>query len=324
MSVCIHAVRRGESTLLDPSLTSLRALVDDPDVIVWVSLQSGDADAERILSEVFGFHPLLVEDVFADATTPKAERTEGSLYLIVHGPTDASCAGGKVETADVDLFLGDGYLITYHGHDTGSVAAVRRAVEAHPELLGRGPAYVAHAILDHMVDRFAPLMERLDGEIDRLERAVVQEANPRVLEEIFALKHALQRIRRISLHQKELLLGLWNGTQARIPEDARPFFRDVYDHFLRVADLTEGYRELVGSVLEAHLSMQSHRLNEVMRVLTVISTIMLPLTFITGLYGMNFDHMPGLHWTYGYEAAWVFMISTAALFYFLLKRRGWA
>jgi magnesium transporter len=206
----------------------------------------------------------------------------------------------------------------------GSVTRVRREVEARPEILSRGPAFVAHRIIDHMIDQFAPLMERLDAEIDRLERAVVHEPNAPVLEEIFELKHALQRIRRISLHQKELLLGLWNGAHPRIPEEARPFFRDVYDHFLRVADLTEGYREMVSSVLEAYLSVQSHRLNEVMRMLTVISTIMLPLTFITGLYGMNFDYMPGLHWSYGYEAAWVFMLSTAGLFYFLLKRRGWA
>lgn len=324
MSVLIYAVRRGESELLHPGLDTLRSLVDDPDVMVWVSLEGSDPKAERVLDDVFDFHPLLIEDVFADATTPKIERSDRYIYMIVHGPTDASGSGGEIETADVDFFLGDGYLITHHRRGIGSVAAVERSVEADPSLLGRGPAFVAHAIIDHMIDQFGPLMERLDEEVDRLERAVVSEPNAPVLEEIFGLKHALQRIRRISLHQKELLMSLWDGTHPRVPEVVRPFFRDVYDHFLRVADLTDGYREMVGSVLDAYLSVQSFRLNEVMRVLTVISTIMLPLTFITGLYGMNFDHMPGLHWAYGYEAAWAFMISTAALVYFLLRRRGWA
>ena len=157
----------------------------------------------------------------------------------------------------------------------------------------------------------------------RLEDAVLKDPRPSLLEDAFDLQHTLQRLRRIGLHQTELLRKLASRAMDQIPVEARPFYSDVYDDCVRIRDLTEGYREAVVSARDAHLSMQSHRLGEAMKVLTVISTIMLPLTFITGLYGMNFDHMPGLHWAYGYEAAWGLMLLIASLFYFMLRRRGW-
>ena len=319
----IFAVRAADSLLFEPSTEELKGLLKDPSVFVWVSLEEQDEASSALLRDVFDFHPLLIEDVFADATTPKCEDMGEYLYLIVHGLANSDLEPSAVAMGDLDLFLGERYLITHHTHDLASVERVRAELEKDPSLLGRGPAFVAHRLLDHMIDRFVPLMEYLDTEIDELERAVMEEGGAEVLPRIFRLKHSLQRIRRISLHQLEVFHSLSNGNLRLIPDDARPFFRDVYDHFVRVADLTEGYREMVVSVLDGHMSMQSHRLNEAMRVLTVISTIMLPLTFVTGLYGMNFDYMPGLHWAYGYEAAWVVMLAVAGFFFVMIKRRGW-
>ncbi len=166
-------------------------------------------------------------------------------------------------------------------------------------------------------------MEHIDEEIASVEGAAVNDPDPKLLRRIFALKHILQRLRRVGLHQKTILRRLSAGELPHVPDEARPFFRDVDDHFVRVMDLTESYGDLVASSLEAYLSMQSHRLNEVMKILTIISTIMLPLTFITGLYGMNFDAMPGIHWEYGYQMAWFVMLASSVGSFVWMKRKGW-
>ncbi len=204
-----------------------------------------------------------------------------------------------------------------------SLDKVRREVLGSTKLLQKGPSFVAHRLIDLMVDEYLPLMQRIDREVIAVEQRAVSDPDPKLLEQIFALKHTLQSLRRVGIHQREILSRLSTGVYPRIPKKVRPFFNDVQDHFIRVMDLNESYRDLVSSSLDAYLSMQSHRLNEVMKILTVISTIMLPLTFITGLYGMNFDFMPLIHWKYGYEFAWLVMIATAGSFWFFGKRRGW-
>lgn len=321
----ILAARRGLDavTLETATVSALPELLADEDVTVWVCLDEQNASAQRVLEEVFSFHPLLIEDAFADATTPKIEDYGDYLYVIIHGLTDADPGDGEVHTADLDLFIGADYLITHEAQGFDVVEKAREAVRRDPELLARGPAYVAHRIVDGLVDEFLPMMERLDAEIDAIEEAVVREPNPKLLESIFRMKHSLQRIRRVGMHQRSLLDRLANRPHRLIPEDSRPFFRDVLDHFVRVVDLTEVYRDLIGSSLDAYLSMQSHRLNEIMRILTVISTIMLPLTFITGLYGMNFDFMPGLHWEYGYETSLIVMVSIVVAMVVYFRRRRW-
>ncbi len=314
--------------------------MEDPTTYVWISLEEQSERHRQLLTEVFQLHPLLVEDALDVAPTPKAEDTDSHTYLILHGLRDRAFEAqtngkregngdggpgksGAVETVDVDFFLGERYLVTHHRLPLPSLATVRKMVMQPDSPLGHGPAHVAHALIDGMIDAYLPMMERLDREVVRVERAALEDPDPKLLESIFTLKHTLQSLRRIGIHQREILAKLAEGRLRRIPEDIQPFFRDVQDHFVRVMDLSDSYRDLVASSLDAYLSMQSHRLNEVMKILTVISTIMLPLTFITGLYGMNFDEMPLIHWRYGYEMAWVLMIGTAAIFWWAGKKRRW-
>ena len=166
-------------------------------------------------------------------------------------------------------------------------------------------------------------MDRYDEDLDDLEAKIMADPHPSMLEQIFDLKRSLQRVRRVAVHQKEILQRLSRGEFDLVDRNALPFYRDVYDHFVRVADLTESYRDLVAAVLEMYLSMQSQRLNEVMKVLTLISTIMLPLTFVAGVYGMNFEFMPELHWKYGYVFALSLMgLITAGLIWYF-KRKRW-
>ncbi|MEQ8456988.1 MAG: magnesium/cobalt transporter CorA [Sandaracinaceae bacterium] len=325
MTTRIHAVRteRGEHLRLEATVGELPALLADPAVIVWVDLDSQDGETKRILEDTFEFHPLLVEDAFADATTPKIESFGDHLYLIVHGLSDDDPGDGEVHTADLDLFLGARYLITHYRVPFAAVAEARDRVTQDPSFLARGPAVLAHRIIDCLVDEYLPLMEKLDAEVDGIEAAILNQGGPALLERIFRMKHSLQRLRRVGMHQKNLLSRLAHGEFALIPDAVRPFFSDVHDHMVRVMDLNDAYNSLMVSSMDAYLSVQSHRLNEVMRVLTVFSTVMLPLTFITGLYGMNFEYMPYLHFQFGFELAIGVMLLVAATMFFFFRRRRW-
>jgi magnesium transporter len=171
------------------------------------------------------------------------------------------------------------------------------------------------------------VIDQLDTEIEQLEDDVLTKAGTpqgrRVLARILQFKRTLQALRRMGVYQREILLRLSRGDFGEIPPDAIPFYRDVYDHFLRINDLAEGYRDLVSSALDAYLSVQSNRMNEIMKTLTLISTVMLPLTFIAGVYGMNFDFMPELHWRYGYELAIAMMAAVAAGIGLFFRHKGW-
>jgi magnesium transporter len=178
-------------------------------------------------------------------------------------------------------------------------------------------------MVEDITERFLPLMDRLDADIDKLETEILHGTGPPLLEQVFAMKKTLQRLRRVGLHQKEILNRLGRGDFVLIPEETRPFFRDAYDHFVRVVDLGDSFREIVNGAMEAYISINGHKMNEVMKVLTLSSTIMLPLTFIAGLYGMNFDVMPELHWQYGYFVAIGTMVLTAVALVAFFKRRRW-
>ena len=326
MSCRITAVRRGTRLpqLITATIAELPALLADPEVIVWVDLDSQDAASKSLLEDVFEFHPLLVEDAFADSTTPKIEDFGDYLYVIVHGLSDDDPEDdGEVHTADLDLFLGERYLITHYRVRFPAIHQTRRALARDPNILARGPDVLMHQVVDRLIDEYLPMMERLDSEVDHIEEAILKDSAPTLLERIFRMKHSLQRIRRVGLHQKAILSKLGQSPHRLISDDVRPFFSDVYDHMVRVTDLNDAYRDLISGSLDAYLGMQSHKLNEVMRVLTVFSTVMLPLTFITGLYGMNFEYMPGLHWHYAYETAWAVMLAIAAGMFFFFKRRRW-
>jgi magnesium transporter len=210
----------------------------------------------------------------------------------------------------------------------GSITSeVATELERQPKLCHKGPAWIAHAVLDHAVDRYLPVIDQIDKEIATLEDEVLRRAGtklgPPVLRRILRFKRTLLELRRMSIHQREILLRLARGEFDEVPPELVPYFRDVYDHFLRVNDMIESYRDLVTSALEAYLSVQSNRMNEVMKTLTLIATVMLPITFIAGVYGMNFDNMPELHWKYGYAWAVGLMaaVTLGTLLYF--RRKGW-
>jgi magnesium transporter len=290
---------------------------------VWVDLERQTAEADKLLTDL-DIHPLTVEDIWSQRSQPKIDDYPNYLYVIVHGVGGAKRE--KLELVEIDVVIGPTWLLT---HDRDGLVSddVGTELDHSPRLLQKGPAWLAHAIFDRAVDRYLPVIDQLDTEIDKLENDVIERAGtPRgrgVLERILGFKRLLQVMRRMSIHQREILLRLSRGEYEEIPKDALPFYRDVYDHFLRVGDIAEGYRDLVSSALDAYLSVQSNRMNEVMKTLTLMSTVMLPLTFIAGLYGMNFDNMPEIHWVFGYPFALALMAGVALGIVLWFRHKGW-
>ena len=329
MTVRILAARSASDSLTEPSIAVLPDLLGSEDAVVWVDLAGEGEEEQNVLSDIFKFHPLIIEDAFADATHPKLEEFDDYVYLIVRGLDADAEEPRDVQFVELDVFIGKNFVVTHHSKRLRSIEQTMADMRRNPKSLRRGAAWVAHQILDKLVDLYLPLMSKFDEELETLEHEVIKGPHANHLQQIFDLKGSLQRIRRVAIHQKEVLGQLAKGDLDFIPEPSLPFFRDVYDHFVRVTDLGDSFRDLVSAVLTAYMSQQQARLNEVMKVLTLISTIMLPLTFIAGIYGMNFDpdyspwNMPELRWFFGYPFALVLMAITASILVYYFRRKKW-
>ncbi len=307
------------------SLAEVRAALA-ADRMIWIQVDDEVcAQAQEILVDILKLHPLTVEDIWSSRSAPKVDDFEAYLFVLLHGVARAK-GPKKVELVEVDIVIGKRFLIT---HDPANLVgdALRAELARSNRLLVKGIPWLAHAALDFAVDGFLPVIDELDGDLEQLQDDVLEKAGtPQgrgVLQRILQFKRTLQELRRVGIHQREILLKLSRGEYAELPAEVLPFYRDVYDHFLRISDITEGYRDLVTSSLDAYLSVQSNRMNEIMKTLTLMSTVMLPLTFIAGVYGMNFDHMPELHWLWGYPFALGLMVAVAIAIFAMFRHRGW-
>jgi magnesium transporter len=302
----------------------LPELLQEPDAVIWVDMESPTAADEQVLLDVFKFHPLTVEDCRENRHYPKIEEFPGYIYFIVHG-VRADTSPDRFNTIELDGFLGKNYVITYHHDIFRSIINVKQLLRTSPIACQRGPAFLLHQILDQIVDFYSPVLDDFDGRINELEETIfnLRRPNNEILAQIMELKRSVLRLRRISNKQMDILHRMSRGEFALIPEDMRPFYRDIYDHIVRVTDLAESYRDLISGSLEAYLSVVSNRMNEIMKVLTIFSAVMLPLTFIAGVYGMNFENMPELHSRYGYYGALIVMGVVAVGMLIFFWRRGW-
>jgi magnesium transporter len=290
---------------------------------LWIDAEGLDDSLSPFLSDVLKLHPLAVEDILQEAPTPKVEDYGDYLYVVAHALVREGAEPEALETVELDLVVNPNWLFTHHRGPSRAVDAAANELQRSPRPLERGTAFVAHAVLDHLVDYYLPLIDAFDDDVEEIEVLVVHRPSRDLLERLFRLKRSLQRLRRVAVHQREVLLRLSRGEFEELPEKSLPFFRDVYDHFVRVADLADGYRELLSGALDAYLSVLSNRMNEVMKALTLVATLFLPLTFIVGVYGMNFDHMPEVHWRFGYLFVWLLMASVSIGMLLWFRARKW-
>jgi magnesium transporter len=253
---------------------------------VWVDLAAPSLPETLILSDTFAFHPLSVEDARAELHYPKIEAYDGYLYVILHG-IDFHTGDRGFATHDVDFFVGATYLVTVHdGHST-SISGLQANVERNPKIMSEGPVALFHRIMDAMVDHYRPEVEKLEERIDALENAVFESPSPALVREILIVKREVAGLRRVVMPQRDVIGRLARRDYVDISTDLSFRFRDVYDHLVRIADDGTIFQDRISGVLDAHLTSASNRLNEIMKVLTVVSTIFMPLTLMSGLWGMN-------------------------------------
>lgn len=292
-------------------------------VIFWVDLAAPTPEEGRVLSDVFHFHELSVEDAMSEIHHPKIESYDSYLYLILHG-IDFQASAEGFATHDVDFFLGPNYLVTVHDGTSRSIEAHYGVCLRNVHALGEGPAALLHRIVDAMVDHYRPEVERLEECVDELETRVFEEPDHNPIRELIQVKKDLASLRRVTLPQRDAVSRLARREFSQIPETVSWRMRDVYDHLVRLSDESIMLHDRVASLLEAFLSAQSNRLNQVMKLMTVIATIFMPLTVLTGMFGMNvpLPHMPGPPWM---EFWWItgLMLAISAGMLYLFRRARW-
>jgi magnesium transporter len=310
----------------DLPLDQIPSALKDPLARIWIDMEFAEVqDQRRVLSELFHFHPLAVEDVVNEAHIPKIDDYGGYLYLVFHSLTVGDEAM-DIHTKETDVFVGPNYLLTIHELPSQTINKLWNK-EYHQERgLARGIALLLYEILDRQVDGYMGLLDDFEQRIEELGDVIFQAkstSESAILNEILTAKSSTLRVRRVLIPQREVFEHLAHDDLSAIPNEARIYFQDLYDHLSRFADLAESMRDLVQSTMTTHLTIASNRLNEVMKVLTIISTIFMPLSFVAGIYGMNFDFMPELSQPWGYPLAWLIFILIAAAMILFFRRRHW-
>jgi magnesium transporter len=229
-----------------------------------------------------------------------------------------------VDTIELNAFLGENFLVTsYLGSQMPPIQAIWKRVARDERLYAHGADFLLHAILDEMVDAINPLIDQMDEEIEDIEDEIISTPQPPMLERILDIKHRTMNLRRIISPQREVMNRLSRDDFPQIAPQSRIYYRDIYDHLVRIQDMTESIRDLISGSLDIYLSATSNRLNEVMKALTIVSTIFLPMSFVAGVYGMNFQFLPEITWKYGYLFVWVVFISIFVGMLAFFKKRGW-
>ena len=316
----IYKHENGETTLVDA--VDPAWLKPDSKVSVWADLNHPDSEESKILRDVFHFHELAVEDALAVLHHPKIESYGDYLYLILHG-IDFSAREHEFKTQDVDFFLGERYLVTVHPGVSRSIGKVGEVCVRNARVLGEGTVALTHRIIDTMVDSYRPEIEKLQDRLDQLEKEVFERSRPQLARRILGIKRDVSSLRRIVQPQRDVVGRLARREFPIITETLSYRFRDVYDHLVQLTDESLFFADRITSLLDAHLSTVSNQLNGIMKILTVIATIFMPLTFITGLYGMNVD-LP--HFGLGATAFfWVLLffmtaVSLGMLMFFRMRR----
>lgn len=327
---------------VDPNdLPGLLAAPRTTDSTIWVDLENPTVEEEDLyLQRIFDFHPLAILDCRRERLTPtrgdhlpKVEDYGSYLFSIINPieltaedlipPAEHDTTEVELSTRQLNVFLGSDYIVTHHYEPSHAIAAAIGSCRKNSHLLARGPDFLYHLILDDIVDQYSPILDKYDSYIDQLEGEIFQRPTRETLQKILNMKRQIFRLRRITTYQREMVFRLSRGDYALITEHEIAYYRNVFDHLVRAADLTESYRDMLTGMVDAYLSMTSNKLNEIMKVLTIISTFFLPLTFIVGLYGMNFTFMPELHWRYGYLFVWILMLGSALTMYGFFRKKKW-
>ena len=295
---------------------------DETDQITWLDTV-GNQSTSRMqqLGEAFGLHKLALEDVLNSGQRPKLDIHEKHLFIILNLP---KMVGDNIELEQVSLFVGKHGVLSFCQGDGAIFDPVRKRLkDSVGRLRKQDTNYLLYALMDTVIDAAFPVLEELGEAVESLEARILDVPDKAVLTELHRVRRDLLLLRRGVWPHREVLSHLLRDDDDKLDQEHRPYFSDCYDHAIQIIDLIETYREMLGGLLDVYLSSASNRMNDVMRLLTIISTIFIPLTFLAGVYGMNFATMPELQWPYGYPMLWGVMISIVSVMVWLFRRKGW-
>ena len=296
--------------------------------VTWVNVEGvHDVSVIERMGECLSLHPLLLEDVMNTEQRPKIEEYDDYLYVVVRMLYERPAEDEdtlEIDSEQVSFIVGSNILVTFL-EDPGDVFdPVRKRIrENRGRVRKNGTDYLAYALIDVIVDNYFTVLERFGDLTEDLEQDVMGSPTRETLLQIQQMKRAMIQVRRSVWPLRDVINTMLRGGSPLIKKTTAVYLRDVYDHVVRVADMVETQREMLGGLMEIYLSNVSNRMNEVMKVLTVIATVFIPLTFIAGVYGMNFDNMPELHWARGYWYVWVIMLSVALVMLLYFRRKRW-
>jgi magnesium transporter len=307
---------------IDVPQTHWRVALRDPEGVLWVDFSDElPSVVDPPLRDIFKFHPLAIDDALRETHVPKIDNWGDYVYAVLHGVAYDTTAI-KLTVLELDVFLGRNYVVTHHRQPLAVVDRVWTSACQDQRRLERGADFLLYDLVDQLTADFMPVIDSIDDTVDQIEDEVFEKPTQHTLNTIFTIKRVALQMRRIIGPQREVLNRLARDSYTMIDPADRVYYRDVYDHLVRLADINESLRDLISGSLDTYLSVTSNRINEVMKVLTIISALFMPLAFLTGFFGMNFTTIP-------FDSPWLLagalttMVATPFVMYVIFKRRGW-
>lgn len=318
---CFYADATG-SMSRDLSLRDIAAHVAEGAGKLWVDIDSSSRQQVALLEKIFHFHPLAIEDVLNPNTRTKVEEYDGYLFTIIRAVRfcDTTTDPYDLETTNLYFFLGKDYLVTVHNGPSPHVDEIAELAIRSPDLVARGPARLAHQIMDRAIDAFFPILDRVDDFISSLEERVFEKFDEEALRDIFEVKRLILSLRRYLAPQREIFNIYTNRPSPFLPADAHLYFRDIYDHMLRINESLDTYRDLLSSTMESYLSQVSNRLNLATKGLATVATLSVPFVVVSGMWGMNFTRIPLSEHPWGFEIMLVAQLAIGFGLIWLLKK----
>ncbi|MCE4047713.1 MULTISPECIES: magnesium/cobalt transporter CorA [Bacillaceae] len=286
----------------------------------WVDFNGPTEEEITKLIDVFHFHPLAVEDCVHRLQRPKLDYYDNHAFYVTHILRKEE---GELMKEELDFFVGDNFIVTFHSSPAIEVSQVWTILLSHKKIEKWDTYYVFYQILDKIVDNYFPLLYSLEDDLDKIEDNTQNKSMNALMEELFDARYSLLNLRHTVHPMRDLLYRMLNSHHLKGINARREYFSDIYDHLLKLSEMVMSNREITADIRDSYLSLNSHQTNNVMKVLTIITSIFSPLTFIAGIYGMNFEHMPELSWRYGYLFSLTFMIVLGVIMILWFKRKGW-
>jgi len=312
---------QGKLISQDIALDLLKVVLKDEGVQFWVDVgECSDEDAKAVLDGVFHFHPLAIEDCLMPSDRSKVEEYDGYVFVVIHA---VSYNSGEFKSSELDLFIGKNFLVTYHRDPLRCINSTVDRVTKNAPTVARAPDRLTYTILDLLLEGYAPALEDLTVEIAELEKNVISDPSQSILENVLQLKVEVQRLRQIVWPQRETMARMSHGEFKILRAHMLPYYRDLLDQLVRISTMAENARDSLTNVLQVHLNLQQMQVNHVIKVLSIMATLFMPVLVVTSYYGMNIRHWPGPDQPYAWGWVWGITAFFTVSLYGLLKKKGW-